>query len=242
MWKLVQDSKWSVARWWFIVSGLCFLLLLTQTLNGTLSNILGLAWLWFFLCLGIGLVVVLFLLLKKEKPNLLIARRHHRLAMAFTIGYLLLVLFTVLGEGLFTQNALSLLDYRRQSLLWLLPTEALLLLIYYLAYFDRNNEIIRKPSLEVVATKAAGQYTAPHQAFKQEALELMAKAKTEEVFLVLQKAYENAKAELPEKLILLQAQWNKTTENERLGLITYDTAQTYRNRNNLALLEWIRKS
>lgn len=242
MWTLITDTKKYSFRLWLWFGGFCFVLVLIQSWTGKLNGIMGLAWLWYFACLGPGLALLLIAVLQDRQSTLLISRTAHRVVIGFAFIYLLLALLTLLGEPLATYGRLSIQAYRQQSFLWLLPLEVALLLAYGLLFWSKRNRLFQKMSINDLALQKADHWGSLHEENKQKALQLIAKGHIEEALGLVSEHFRKTGLGDLSAITLLQAQWNRNKEKQQLGLLAEEEAQRYQNRQMVALLEIIQKN
>ncbi|GJM32074.1 MAG: hypothetical protein DHS20C18_10750 [Saprospiraceae bacterium] len=243
MWLLLSKTKKGGLKIWGIflvlVTGLTFL----QTLTGQLAEMNILGWCWTGINLLPGFLILFISVLMDRESSKLITQFAHRMLLGLTTIYLLLLLSTLLAEPFATKGTLSMQEYRLRSFWWLLPYQLILIGGYYLLFF-RKKPIFQPDQSAIIkmAGKEAIKWAEIQDSLRQECFQLIAKGKVETALEKLKENIDETGIGDPEKVILLQNQYNENRNNQRMNLISMDEWQRSQSRISLALMELLRQN
>ncbi len=203
----------------------------------------ALAWSWLLLSTLPGLVILVVATMRDRQSARIIPRFNHRTLVWSTAAYLFLVLLTLLAEGWATREARSMVAYRYQSFLWLLPLEGLLLAGYALSLWSKNaNFLSRQHEIGEVAGKEAERWAERHNPFREKAFERIEKGDVgTAIDLTVEHIKESDVGDLNEA-ILLQSRYQEHQKSIRMNIISHEEAGIERNKITLALMELIRRA
>jgi hypothetical protein len=149
----LERARWNLARFWFIASGIIFILLVVQSIGTVYGDNLQTVWGWalpnFVPTLALMVSVFAADALRPysatQEPSM-VRQNFYQLALGLSIFYLIVLLATILSEPLFLYmrqgtNA-SAVDLLQKSNLWLGPLQGLVVgalgVLFFLKDEDRK--------------------------------------------------------------------------------------------------------
>ncbi len=235
-WRNISAARQGLRRWWSILGGLLLLFMLLQTVFGQYSGIESTAWLWLAVHLLPGLGMVYLGAWLQVHPHKLVSLETTRALRWLSIGYLLVLLATLLlSQAAVDRNAWGLDTYLRKSLWWTTPLNIISLAGLLVFYFRK--ESLRRPGAETIRDMARQQgaaINADQQPLRQLILALIADSDLPTAFTELRSYYQQATEQ--NQLVVLQSEYTSLQEQERMNVIDPEEAQRKTNRIAWALL------
>lgn len=240
MWELLSNTKRKCWNVWLVFTGITVVISLIQTLSGRLNDIEGFSWIWVGLNLIPGFLLVFISYLKDRRTANMVPTAVHNILWMGSLLYLLLLMATLLLEGLATADGWSIYEYRLRSLSWTMPTQGFMVVGYLLIFFRR--EPIFRPddtAIEQFAIQQAEKWGKQQEELKRTCSLLISESKIAEVFPKAKELIERKGIGDLNYLIILESQFKKVENDFMLNLIPYDEYQRMRNRISQALLNLI---
>ena len=235
---LLADTRKKLLWLWISFTAIIILFVLVHTLTNKLEHIVGSTWLWAFINLLPALVVLLIGVLMNKNPSKVVLKTAFQFVYIASLAYLLFVLGTQFAIPMAAIN-MSIEDYLKQSYIWLIPFQAILIIAFSILYFRKM--LFFKPNekilLELVNKKAEYAQrkgiTSQEQAYEM----LLADDKMNDLF-------EHLKAHLKtdkNDVLLIQSQYNEWQRQRDLNLLSSEELQRELNRITLASINYIEK-
>lgn len=238
-WLPILEVNRRMRRTWTWLAGLFFLFFLVQNILGQYAGMNALAWTWFLLSiLPIGALLFWGEWGKPQADKWVDLAAAKGLRWALVI-YLLVVMGTILlSQAAIQQGDLSLSAYLQQSLFWIIPFNGLVTVGLVFLLFTKRG--LRRPKTKEVlriAEEKGSQAANLGYKIAETALQLISESETEKAIALLKNYFhEHGPKKDHQKIILLNGQYNRVTEERNLGLLTMDDAQTHLNRITLSLI------
>jgi hypothetical protein len=135
---LLADTRKKLLWLWLIFTAIIILLFLIQSITGKFEDIISTTWLWVFVNLLPSLLVLFVAVLLNKNPSKVLLVNTFRAVYASAWAYLLLLLVTLLALPFATVNN-SIEGYLNQAYLWLIPFQLILIALFILLYFRKEN-------------------------------------------------------------------------------------------------------
>jgi Effector-associated domain 11 len=235
---LLADTRKKLLWLWISFTAIITLFVLIQTLTGKLEGIVSSTWLWAFINLLPALVVLLIGVLLNKNPSKVVLKTAFQFIYIASLAYLLFVLGTQFAIPMAAINQ-SIEDYLKQSYIWLIPFQVILILAFSIIYFRKmpffkpNEKIL----LELVNKKAEYAQrkgiTSQEQAYEM----LLADDKMNDLFEYLKTHAKTGKNDI----LLIQSQYNEWQRQRDLNLLLSEELQRELNRITLASINYIEK-
>jgi hypothetical protein len=229
--KLLSETRRACFRLCLISVAVVMLLVLVQTITGKLVGEAGEAWLWVALVALPALLMVWVSILLNKYPAKVVHPAAYSALVWGSAAYYGLILLTILSEPFATQAERSVMSYFQQSLLWLLPLEAVLLAGYALAFFRK--ESFFRPNEQIIldfAAKKAVDAQIKGKVWLQQSLELIAANDMPGVFAKMKERFGTTNSSDLNAAVLLENQYNELVRSRDLNMVEPATAQTSLNR------------
>ena len=238
IWILLADTRKKLLWLWLIFTVVIISLFLFMTVANTFENVEMAAWLWAFICLLPMLALLFFGVVRNPQPSKVIKRSTFQLVFYGALGYLILTLATLLALQAWldahTEGGIG--DYFKQSYLWLLPFQALLLYGAWVLYFQKTQLLQANEKILLEYAQKKAQYAHRFGSLaQQEAFDLLVKNKMPALFELL-------KLQLPtyeedNEVVLLESTYNRINETHNFDTEDPAVLQRELNRISLALID-----
>ena len=144
---LLADTRKKLLWLWLGFTAGLVLLFFVQTIAGKYEDIEAQAWTWLFVQILPGILLLWAAVLLNKNPSKVLMRATFRAVYAAALAYLLLVSVTLLALPMATANW-SIAAYFAQSYTWLLPFQAVLLILFGWLYFRK--EMLFRPNAAIL--------------------------------------------------------------------------------------------
>ena len=240
MWELLSNTKKLCWRVWLAFTSIITGLTLLQTISGRLGDITLFVWLWAGITLLPGFMMVFVSVLRDRQTSKAVPREAHYVLWLGSLAYLLIVLGTILLEGIATSRALSIYEYRLQSFAWTVPVEVLLMVGYALVFYKKQ-PLFRsdEQSIRGLASTQAQKWGKKQQKLKETCFELVAEGKLEKAFSTARKYMEENGSGNLNKALLLENQLSETRQRAEQQLISREESEKVTRRITLAFMNMI---
>ena len=240
MWVLLADTRKKILWLWVVFTALIIGLFLFMTIENTFEGVVLSAWTWVFVCLLPMLALLFMGVVLNPQPSKVIKKSAFRLVYYGALGYLLLVLATFIGlrAWLDTHPTEGTSDYFKQSYLWLLPFQILLLVGAWFLYFAKTQ--LLKPNEKILLEY--GQKKAEYaQRFgnltQQKAFDLLIKNDYDTLFGYLDTTLVSESDKT--MLILLQNRYSQVQNDKNYNIGEPEQLQRELNKITLALIDTV---
>lgn len=233
---LLADTRKKLLWLWLAGAACLGLLMFARTLTGMYEDMETAAWRWYFSHILPILLLLFVAVILNRNPSKVVKRSIFRLLYAGGLSYLLLVLITLLGRpGILRGQSIE--DYLRLSYGWLLPFQALLLLLFGLFYFRKDPFF--QPNAAILQEYVGKKNEYAHR--RGSLLQIQAfDTLIQPDGLGKTLAMLAASAAAPNNdLVLLQSQYANWTKSRDLELAASDQLQRELNRMTLAVIDII---
>ncbi|PSR08640.1 MAG: hypothetical protein DA408_18455 [Bacteroidetes bacterium] len=213
------------------------LLLVLQSILGQYTGMVSDIWIWAALVLFPGWFLLLLSQWWNKFPARLVAVTTANGMTWLSVGYLLLLLLTILlSQMAINDRAWSLQRYFQYSYWWLWPFNALLIAGMLLLFYRKEVQKIPDAGvLKALAEKQAAKAADQGHLVRQQCLELLAEAQIPAALALLHEQF-NSKEPEYNQVIVLQSQATLLRRNQDLNLIEPKEAQRQLNRLTMAVL------
>lgn len=241
-WKLLSETRRACLRAMLIGAALVLLMVFAQTVGGILADIVAQGWTWALLVLLPALLCLWASAMLNRYPAKIIHPNAHQSLVLGTWAYLLFILLTLLAEPFATRETLSIVDYLAQSLWWLLPMQALLVLGYWIVFYRKD--LIFKPNEQIIldfAAKKAAEWKDKGHLLREQCFELMAANDLAGVFAKMKETFEKTGGDDFKTALLLQGQFSSLSKEREMNMVDPAKAQIELNRIGMAVLNLVEK-
>ena len=240
LWILLADTRKKLLWLWLIFTGIIIALFLFMTIVNTFEGVEITAWIWAFISLMPMLAMLFIGVFRNPNPSKVIKKSVFYLVFYGALGYLILTLATLLGLQAWldahTEGGIG--DYFKQSYLWLLPFQILLLGGAWVLYFQKTKLIQpdEKILLEYAQKKAEYAQRFGNLA-QQEAFDLLIDNKMPALFELMTLQLKGK----PEQndIVLLQGTYTRIKETHNYDTEDPAVLQRELNRISMALIDII---
>ena len=234
MWTLLSHTRHKCWTIWLVISSLITLIVLTQTVNGTLNTVTSTAWIWLALTIMPGFSLLFISLIQHEQPAKLIPIYIHRALWVGTLGYLFLVMLTLLTQPVALDNGMSIQQMLILSYKWLVPFEAVLLIGFILAFF-RQSSLYQPDNRAIVelALQHSSQWKAKGISRRQRCFDLIAADNLQDACNLIRSENDS----LADVAISLQGRYTEVMNGMELHTVDPKDARRELNKIAVALLE-----
>lgn len=240
MWKRLSYTLSKTINAWIPAWSLTFLLSVFQSISGRLNGIELQIWGLLSLLFFPGFLIVFYTFIRSRNIVKIIPPQVHRTIIASTLVYSIVVLASLLAEGWATAAELSIIDYRKKSMLWLLPLEIILLIAYGLIFIGEPKFLVPdEESLIQLANEEAVNWLERKNEVKEKCFRQIAGGDISEAFSTLEEHFKQFDIGDLNQLTLLQSQYAENQKNWQLNLASPDELQRQRNKITLALMNLI---
>ncbi|MBK6996247.1 MAG: hypothetical protein IPH31_15450 [Lewinellaceae bacterium] len=241
-WKLLSETRRACLRAGLAGTAAVLLLVFAQTVGGILSGVVAQAWGWVLLVLLPVLLLLWASAMFNRYPAKIIHPTAHQSLVWGSWTYQWLILLTLLAEPFATREDLSIVGYLAQSLWWLLPMEALLLVGYWLVFYRKD--LIFKPNEKIIldfATEKAADSKDKGNLLRQQCFELVAANDLPGVFAKMKETFGKTGGDDLKESILLQGQFTALSKEKEMNMVDPGKAQIELNRIAMAVLNLVEK-
>lgn len=241
-WKLLSETRRACLRAMLIGTALVLLLVFAQTVGGILADVVAQGWGWAILMVLPALLAVWASAMLNRYPAKIVHPTAHQSLVLGTWAYLLFVLLTLLAEPFATRESLSIVEYLGQSLWWLLPTQVLLLVGFWLVFYRKD--LFFKPNEKIIldfAAKKAADWQGKGNLLRQQCFELVAANDLPAVFEKMKETLGKAGGSDFQEALLLQGQFTTLSKERSMNLVDPEKAQIELNRIGMAVLNLVEK-
>ncbi len=131
--------RWSLAKLWFSLAGIIFLILILQSIFGKYSAKVEEVWGWALPTILPTLSLIITVLgasaLEKERDETYVRRNYYRITFWLSLAYLMLILAIILIEPFTTREPVELMQL---SSLWLGPFQGLVASAIGVLFFTKE--------------------------------------------------------------------------------------------------------
>ncbi len=241
-WKLLSATRRACLRAGLAGTAAVLLLVFAQTVGGILAGIVAQGWGWALLVLLPALLTLWASALLNRYPAKIIHPTAHQSLVWGSWAYQWFILLTLLAEPFATREALSIVEYLAQSLWWLLPMQALLLLGYWLVFYRKD--LIFKPNEKIILDSAAQKAADSKEKgnlLQQQCFELVAANDLPGVFAKMKETFGKTGGSDFQESILLQGQFTALSKEKEMNMVDPGKAQIELNRIAMAVLNLVEK-
>ncbi|MCG8329380.1 MAG: hypothetical protein MI974_16915 [Chitinophagales bacterium] len=240
MWKRLSFTLSKTINAWIPAWSLTFLLSIFQTISGRLNGIELQVWGLLSLLFFPGFLVAFYAFMRSRNVIKIIPPQVHRTIIVSTLVYGIVVLASLLLEGWATAGEISIIEYRKKSMLWLLPLEIILLIAYSLIFIGDPKLLIPDENrLVQLANEEAVNWLERKNEVKEKCFRQIAEGELSEAFSTLEEHYKQFDIGNLNQLTLLQSQYAENKKNMHLNLVHPDELQRQQNKITLALMNLI---
>ena len=240
MWILLADTRKKLLWLWVGFTAVIIALFLFMTLQNTFEGVIMTAWTWAFVSLLPMLSLLFMGVIQNPQPSKVIKKSAFRLVYYGALGYLLLTLATLLGLQAWldahTEGGIG--DYFKQSYLWLLPFQILLLVGAWFLYFQKTKLLQPNEKILLAYAQKKAEYA---QRFgnlvQQEAFDLLIQNKMPALFELVTKQLIGKDEQ--NDVLLLQSNYSRIKETNDFDTEDPAVLQRELNRISLALIDFI---
>ncbi len=214
-----------------------FILVFIQTIAGKYVEIETTPWLWLGVNLLPGFILLMVGAIRNKKAGKFVQTFIYRIILLSTIAYLLLVLTTLFSMTAGSAEQ-SLASYFQQSYKWLLPFQALLMIIFALLFFRK--EAMFRPNEQMIKgylSKEIERASTKNNLLQQQGYELLVASNYTDLFKTLREQLKEETVQT--ELLMLETQYNDWQKKTTLGLVDNKEAQLTINRITMALIQLI---
>lgn len=241
-WKLLSETRRACLLAVLLGSAAVLLLVFAQTIGGKLSDVVAEGWAWALLVLLPALLSLWASAMLNRYPAKIIHPTAHQSLVLGSWAYILFTLLTLLAEPFATREKLSILGYLAQSLYWLLPMEALLLVGYWLVFYRKD--LIFKPDERIIldfAAKKAAEWKDKGHLLREQCFELVAANDLPDAFAKMRETFGKTGGDDLKETILLQGQFTALEQARALNVADPAKAQIDLNRIGMSVLNLVEK-
>jgi Effector-associated domain 11 len=242
IWILLADTRKKLLWAWLIFTAVFIGLVLFMTLTNRFEDIEGAAWLWALSSVLPMLAMLYGGVVMNPQPSKVIKKAYFQVIFYGAIAYLLLVLMTLFGLPMWLNNHPegSVLDYFKQSYLWLIPFQIVLLVATWILYFQKTK--LDRPNKKILleyAQKKADYANRFGSLAQKRGFGSLLENDYPSVFESLEKNLTDKDDR--NTALILSGQYTDLTEQRNLDTIEPAEAQRELNRITLVLVELIEK-
>ncbi len=234
---LINETRAKCWRAWRSLPPVLILLFFIQTVSGRLHPEAPRAWAWLLAGLLPGLAVLWGSMWLNRHPAKLIQQTLHQALVGGSWFYLALLVLTPLAEPFAQMGGQSTVEFLQTSWLWLLPTQALLVVAYILAFLRKD--ALFRPDARLISAFAKEKAGHAQNDAQKQAFQLIAAGQLEQALNLVAGHLEQYGSTDHSAVILLQGEWATAVRNRALNLVDPDTAQRQINRITMGLLHLI---
>jgi hypothetical protein len=232
---LLADTRKKLLWLWLIFTAVIILLFLIQSITGKFEDIISTAWLWVFINLLPSLLLLFVAVLLNKNPSKVLLVNTFRAVYSSAWAYLLLLLVTLLALPFATINN-SIEGYLNQAYLWLMPFQLILIALFSLLYFRKENLLRPNAAImqEYVNKKAEfAKRTGNNNQIN--AFNALINNDLNAVLILLKNNLKDNKNDI----IILQSQYTNWQKERDLNLTQSDDLQRALNRLTMAIINYI---
>lgn len=239
--KLLPNIRNECLIIWIFISFISLIILFLQTLSGgLLLGIVRFAWIWEFVNIGPGLLILIYSLMQQVLPLKFIPEFKARALKAGTYAYGGMFLLIILIEPWVIANTeLSMQQYLMVSLWLLVPVNILLTLSYYWSFVAKDGVGPNQQQILAVAKGYAEKWGHKGNEQKKSYFEAIASGDLHETLSALKDWFSTSNDKRLNDIILLQSEFNAVQRSINLNLVDRSEAQISINRITVALLNLI---
>jgi hypothetical protein len=242
IWILLADTRKKLLWLWLVFTAIIIGLVLFMTLVDKFDMATFAAWIWALSSILPMLTLLVYGVVMNPQPSKVIKKATFQLVFYGALGYLLLTLATLLGLqawlGSHTEGGIA--DYFRQSYLWLVPFQLLLLVGAWILYFQKTKLFQPNEKILLEYAQKKADYAQRFGSLPQkQAFDLLLKNDYPSVFDHLKKNLIDRDDQ--NITIVLQGQYTGITEKSGFDTVEPAEAQREINRITLALVDVFEK-
>lgn len=241
-WKLLSETRRICLRTALIGLGLSLMLVFAQTVGGALSGLIVQGWGWTLLVLLPPFLMLWASAMLNRYPAKILHPGGHQALFWGTLAYYTFILITLLAEPLATREDLSIEAYLAQSLWWLLPLQALLIVGYWLVFYRKDS--IFKANEKIIldfAEQKANEWKEKGHVLRHQCFELVAANDMPAVFEKIRSELEKSGSDALKEVVMYQGQFTSLSRERDLNTIDPEKAKIELNRIVQGVLNLIEK-